>query len=65
MISLWDWVFAMAYMACFIGLGMLKIGYGLLAGKDSAYPFSLEEMERWDRRGRLAQMANAGTSHQK
>lgn len=53
-VTLWDWVFAVAYIACVAFIGMKAIGYGLLARKDSSYPFSPEEMERWDRRGHLA-----------
>jgi hypothetical protein len=41
-------------MALFIVVGMLKIGYGALADENSAYPFAIEEMERFDRHRRLA-----------
>ena len=58
MITIWDWVFAVAYMAIFIGVGTLRIGYGLLADEDSAYPFAPEEMERFGRQDRLARIAN-------
>ena len=33
-ITVWDWVFAIAYMAVFIVVGMLKIGYGILSDED-------------------------------
>jgi hypothetical protein len=46
-------------MACFIIVGMRRIGYGLLADKNSAYPFAPDEMERFDRRGHLARLGNA------
>ena len=51
-----DWVFAILYFALFIVVGMLKIGYGVLADENSAYPFAPEEMERFGRRRRLAQI---------
>jgi hypothetical protein len=46
-------------MAAFIALGMMKVGYGLLADENSAYPFTPEEMERFGRRRRLAQIRGA------
>jgi hypothetical protein len=48
--TLWDWVFAVVYIACFIIVGMLTIGFRLLADKDSRYPFANKEMERFDPR---------------
>ena len=62
MITLWDWVFAVAYIVIFIGIGMKKIGYGILADKNSLYPFAPEEMERFDRRGHLARIENAANA---
>jgi hypothetical protein len=56
MISIWDWAFAILYMALFIVVGMLKVGYGILADEDSSYPFAPEEMERFERRRRLARI---------
>jgi hypothetical protein len=61
MITLWNWVFAVVYIACFIVVGMLTIGFRLLADKDSLYPFAPEEMARFDRRGHLARIRSAGT----
>jgi hypothetical protein len=49
-------VFAAAYIAGVIVIGMRRIGYGLLADKNSAYPFAPDEMERFDRRGHLARL---------
>jgi hypothetical protein len=49
MITLWDWVFAAAYLAFFAGVGMKTIGYRILADEDSAYPFAREELERFRR----------------
>jgi hypothetical protein len=54
-------VFAKAYMAVFIVVGMLKIGYRILADEDSAYPFAPEEMERFERRQRLARIRGGGS----
>ena len=61
MITLWDWVFAVAYMALFMGVGMLRIGYGLLADENSPYPFAPEEIGRFDRGSHLARIGNAAT----
>jgi hypothetical protein len=62
MITLWDWVFAAVYMALFMGVGMLRIGYGILADEDSPYHFAPEEMERFGRPGHLARIRSAGTA---
>jgi hypothetical protein len=51
-----DWMFAILYVALFMVVGMLKVGYGLLADENSAYPFAPEEMERFGRRRRLARI---------
>ena len=58
-ITAWSWVFAAAYIAGVIVIGMRRIGYGRLADKNSAYPFAPDEMERFDRRGRLARLGNS------
>lgn len=58
-ITLWDWGFAVAYMALFMGVGMLKIGYGILAGENSPYPFAPEEIERFNRQSHLARIRSA------
>jgi len=63
MVTLWDWVFAIAYMAFFMGAGMKTIGYGLLADEDSAYPFAPEELERFRRiRRQLGAVPNSTTA---
>jgi len=62
MISLWDWLFAIAYMAFFIFFGMMKIGYGILADKDSPYAFAPEEMGRFDPRAHLERIASSVTT---
>lgn len=63
MINLWDWIFAVVYIALFIGIGMMRIGYEILAKEDSDYPFTPEEIERFDRQGHLARIESAGTAH--
>lgn len=57
-----DWVFAILYVALFIVVGVLKVGYGVLADETSAYPFAPEEMERFGRRRRLAQIRGGSES---
>ena len=59
LITLWDWVFAVVAIGVFIGVGMLKIGYGVLASEDSPYPFAREELERFDRSGHLERIRKA------
>lgn len=49
-------MFAIAYMVAFIVVGMLRIGYGILADANSTFPFALEEIERFERRQRLARI---------
>jgi Protein of unknown function with HXXEE motif len=58
-ITVWDLVFATVYLAVFIVVGMLKVGYGLLADRNSPYPFAPEEMERFERQQRLARIRGA------
>ena len=60
MITFWDWGFAVTYMAGFMRIGFMLVGYRMLADKDSIYPFAPEEMERFDRRGHLARIRKAG-----
>jgi hypothetical protein len=42
----WDWLFAVLYMAVFGAVFMQVIGYKLLGPKDSPYAFAPEEMAR-------------------
>lgn len=58
-VSLWDWVWAAVLMGCFVGIGMVAIGFNLLADKESPYPFAPEETERFDRAGHLARIIRA------
>lgn len=46
LLGLWDVVFGLLYLFLFIGVFMLKIGYGVLKSPDSRYPFPQEEFER-------------------
>ncbi len=55
-VPLWNWLLAVFYMALFMGVVMMRLGYGVLAGEDSGYPFAPEEMERFDRQGHLARI---------
>lgn len=59
-VSLWDWVLAAVLMGGFGGIGMVAIGFNLLADKNSPNPFASEEMERLDRAGHLARIRNTG-----
>ena len=49
----WDWIFALLYLGAFTGIVMQLIGFRLLASTTSPYPFTPEEMERFDRERRL------------
>ena len=49
----WDWAFAVVYLAFFMGFVMNFLGYGVLASKESKYPFTHVEMTRFDRIRRL------------
>jgi hypothetical protein len=57
-----DWVLAIAYIACFIVVGMLIIAFRVLADRNSPYPFAPEEMERFDRAGHLVRLNLAGSA---
>jgi hypothetical protein len=48
-------------MGIFVIVGMVAIGFNLMADKDSPYPFAPEEMQRFDRAHRLERIRNAGT----
>ncbi|MFJ9381215.1 HXXEE domain-containing protein [Streptomyces sp. NPDC101455] len=57
LISGWDWLFAVASIAFFIGVIMLRIGYGIMVDKNSPHPFTPAEMNRF---GRLRRLRHAG-----
>lgn len=40
LITGWDWLFPVLYMAFFIGVIMMRIGYGLLSPRNSKHPFA-------------------------
>lgn len=44
----WDWVLAIVYMGAFMGIVMQVIGFRVLAGPNSPYPFTSSEMNRND-----------------
>ena len=46
MLGVWDIVIGIVYLAFFMRVVMLKIGYGVLSPEDSKYPFPEEEFER-------------------
>jgi hypothetical protein len=52
----WNWLIAAACVGFFSGVVMVRIGFGLLADKNSPYPFEPKEMERFDRRSHLARL---------
>lgn len=46
MLGMWDVIFGVIYQILFVGVFMIKIGYGILSKPDSSYPFPIEEFER-------------------
>jgi Protein of unknown function with HXXEE motif len=52
--SVWDWVGGVAVMAAFAVIFLLKMTYTWLAARNSPYPFTEAEMQRWDVDARLA-----------
>ena len=57
MITGWDWLFAVIYLVFFMGIIMMRIGYGVMSSQDSRHPFTPAELNRWNRDQRLQ---NAG-----
>jgi hypothetical protein len=47
-VNLWDWLFAVAYMAAFMFLNFYMIEQKLLGGENSPYPFDPDEMKRFN-----------------
>ena len=35
----WDWLFGVLTLVAFVGVVMLGLGYSLMAGKNTRYPF--------------------------
>lgn len=54
-----DWVLAILYLIAFIAIIMQWLGYKVLVNKNSPYPFSPEEMARFDRDRRLARIGRS------
>jgi hypothetical protein len=52
-VSGWDWLFGVLLVASFVGVIMLRVGYGLMTDKNTRYPFEPWEMARWNRLQRL------------
>ena len=52
-LSGWDWLIGVLILAAFVRVVMLKVGYGLLADKNTRHPFEPDEMARWSRVQRL------------
>lgn len=48
-----DWLFGVLTLVGFVGIVMLKVGYGLMADRNTRYPFEAWEMARWNRLQRL------------
>ena len=57
LVGIWDWVFGVAYMAAFHYVCLLKMTYTWLADRDSQYPFTDEEMRRFNVAGRIERLA--------
>jgi hypothetical protein len=53
LVSVWDWVFGVAYMAAFHYVCLLKMTYTWLADRNSPFPFSEAEMRRFSVREKL------------
>ena len=53
-VTIWDWVFGVLLLAAFVGIIMLRLGYGPMGHRNSHWPFEPWEMQRWDRLRRLA-----------
>ncbi len=56
LVTVWDWIGGVALMVGFAAVFLVKMTYSWLADKDSPYPFTEEEMGRWDVDGRLARL---------
>jgi len=53
LVSGWDWLFGVLTLVAFVGVVMVRVGYGLMADKNTRYPFEPWEMARWNRLQRL------------
>jgi Protein of unknown function with HXXEE motif len=49
----WDWILALVYLGAFMGVVMQLIGFRLLVSATSPYPFTPDEMSRFDRERHL------------
>jgi hypothetical protein len=57
--SIWDWVGAIVVAAAFVVIVMLKLTFTWLADPNSPYPFTDQEMQKWNVDARLARAATA------
>jgi Protein of unknown function with HXXEE motif len=57
--SVWDWVGGVVVMAGFAFIFLVKMTYSWLADRDSPYPFTADELRRWNVDARLARIRNA------
>ncbi len=57
LIHWWDWVLAVIYTLFFMGFIMMFLGYNILSKKDSKYPFTRAEMDKF---GRVQRLTHAG-----
>jgi len=48
LVSVWDWVFGVAYMVAFQYVFLVKMTYTWLADRNSVYAFADEEMRRFN-----------------
>jgi Protein of unknown function with HXXEE motif len=60
-LSVWDWAGAIAVTASFAVIFLLKMTYTWLADKNSPYPFTDNEMNRWNVEQKLARATAGGT----
>ena len=62
-VPLWNWAAGFGYLVFFSAVLIMWVGFTLLTDKDSPYPFTPEEMERWDRRRHRARLGLAELSN--
>lgn len=58
--TMWDWLLGVVYMAGFTYFSLVKMTYTWLADKNSPYPFSEEEMKRFNVQEKLDRLKAKG-----
>lgn len=58
LVTTWDWIFAVTYLAAFTYVTVIKMTYSWLADKDSPYKFPDEEMKRFNVEEKLTKLKN-------